>query len=217
MYGKVIDPERRKIALALEKFINLRRTIRSYLPEPVPREVAEKIAISGLRAPTKNNQIKWRLLLIDQSSAKRGEFIRRLMASYSYLSDIRALYQEGYLDLERYQSFTRSFMKGLGTIPLFAVMVAEKPPSSLPNALYTREMAHTLASCGFAAENMLLTALAWGLGGGILTLVSDEAERGLLELMGFSPENHTIAMVLTFGYPAEVPQRPPRELEFKWL
>ncbi|MGC8894934.1 MAG: nitroreductase family protein [candidate division WOR-3 bacterium] len=217
MYGKVIDAKRHRVALALEKFIEVRRTIRSYLPDLLSREIVERIVQAALYAPTKNNQIKWSIYIVDHQTPLRPEFIRRLRSSYSYLSDIRALYESGYLDLDRYSSFVEKFMEGLAQIPIFVVMSANRPPASLPPALQMREMAHTLASCGFAAQNMLLAALAWGVGGGILTLVSDEAERELLELLGLSQDKNTIAMILTFGYPAEVPQRPHKHVDVKWL
>jgi|GEM_PF-3306696 len=217
MYGKVIDPERIRIAEALEKFVRVRRTIRSYLPDPVPRDVAERIINAGLAAPTKNNQVRWEMRVIDHESPVRAEFLKRLRFSYSYLSDIKALYESGYLDLDRYQGFVKSFMESLEEIPVFAVMVAERPPSTLPAQLYQRELAHTLASCGFAAENMLLVALAWGVGGGILTLVSDEAEAALLDLLGFLRDAYTVAMILTFGYPKEVPKPPHKDTVVKWL
>ncbi len=213
MYGRVIDPQRKKIALALQKFINARRTIRTYLPDPIPQDVVEAIVESGLWAPTKNNQIKWSMFLISDHS--RDGFLKALRKSYSYLSDIKSLYDSGYLDLEQYQAFVKKFMDGLENIPVFAVMIAEKPPADMPPSIWSRELAHTLASCGFAAENMLLTALAWGVGGGLLTLVSDDADAQVLNFLGISPETHTVAMVLTFGYPAEVPTRPPRKVQVK--
>lgn len=211
VYGKVDEGKRRRAAEALEKFINWRRTIRAYLPDPIPKEILMKIVNSGRWAPTKNNQVKWQAFLVTSPEAREG-LVDALKKSYSYLEDVRVLHETGYLDLEQYRGFVSKFLESLERVPAFVVMVAERPPRELPQSLWARELAHTLASCGFAAENMLLTALAWGVGGGILTLVSDEAEEEVLGFLGLSPERHTVALILTFGYPAEVPKKPSREV-----
>ncbi len=212
IYGEVVDERRRKAAEALEAFINWRRTIREYLPTPIPREILERIVNSGRWAPTKNNQVKWQAYLITSPEARKG-FVEALKRSYSYLEDVKVLYETGYLDLEQYKRFVSKFLASIEVVPAFVVMVAERPPEELPQSLWARELAHTLASCGFAAENMLLTALAWGVGGGILTLVSDEAEQEVLRFLKVPQDKHTVAMILTFGYPADVPKKPHREVK----
>ncbi|MEO8925190.1 MAG: nitroreductase family protein, partial [Caldimonas sp.] len=78
---------------AVEAAITTRRSIRAFVPTPVPREVVERILAVASRAPSGTNTQPWNVYVLT-GEAKR-DLSRRLVAAYDDPAEA-ASHQEEY-------------------------------------------------------------------------------------------------------------------------
>jgi nitroreductase len=145
-----------------------RRSVRKYLPKPVPEEIVQKLLAAGMQAPSARNQQPWQFVVIDD----------------------RAI---------------------LGQVPGFmpnAAMAADAPLAILICGDLELETSpgYWVVDCAAAAENMLLTAHALGMGA-VWTGVYPRDPRmdGLRKLLGL-PDMVVAHSLVVVGYPAEQPK-----------
>ena len=86
----VITPES---TAAVDAAITSRRSIRAYLPEPVPQETLEAILGVASRAPSGTNTQPWRVHVL--TGASLNALVDRLMAAYNDPAQV-GLHQEEY-------------------------------------------------------------------------------------------------------------------------
>ncbi|MGZ5130569.1 MAG: nitroreductase [Caldimonas sp.] len=67
-------------ALCVEEAITSRRSIRAFLPTPVPRELLERLLAVASRAPSGTNTQPWRVYVL--TGAAKADLSRRLIAAY---------------------------------------------------------------------------------------------------------------------------------------
>jgi nitroreductase len=85
--------------------------------------------------------------------------------------------------------------------PVYVVICAEEVPDAKD-----WDRATYLADCAMAAQNMMLSAYALGLGSCVVLSFSPPAVQEILEL----PVNIKPTLVVTLGYPAQQPSPPSR-------
>ncbi|HOV43167.1 MAG TPA: nitroreductase family protein [Syntrophothermus lipocalidus] len=171
--------------------IHSRRAVRQYRPDPVPKEVLQRILDAANWAPSGMNRQQWYFVVAS------GEKKKALGASYAKIAE---RYTARWDDAERRKQFIE-FAQTYGGAPV--VIVALTDAAGDPA---TRKM--NLESVSAAFENLLLAACAEGLGSCWMTgPLQDEASlRQILNI----PDDKEIVAVTPIGYPAFQPPAPPR-------
>ena len=160
--------------------IHSRQSIGEVKPDPVPRELIEKLLSAAVQAPNHYKVRPWRFVVLTGDGRKRlGDVIAQSFAEKFPQAPASAL------DKER--------AKPLRAPVLIAVGV-DKP--SEPNVLEVENICAAAA----AVENLLLAAHALGLAAKWRT-GEDARNPRVKEFLGFTPDQHLIAFVY-IGYPA---------------
>ncbi|MFZ5810644.1 MAG: nitroreductase family protein [Thermodesulfobacteriota bacterium] len=195
----------------LVRLMRSRRSTRSYLDRPVPREVLEDVVRAGVSAPSGHNSQKWAFTILPDRKAviflgnALARFFRRLnrTAANPLIRLFMRLVGRRDLD-EYYREHFASVEKALedwdrdGTDRLFygapaVIVVTSRPGASCPaeDAL-------------LAAQNMLLAAHAMGLGTclvgyAVAAMGHDPAIKAGLDI----ERRETVYAVIALGYPKE--------------
>jgi nitroreductase len=161
------------------KAIFTRQSISEVQPDPIPREIIEKLLSAAVQAPNHYKVRPWRFIIMSgEGLIKLGEVIAgSFKARFPQVSE-EAMEKEG--------------KKALRAPVLIAVGV-DKP--SEPKVLEIENICAAAA----AVENLLLAANALGLAAKWRT--GDEArDPRVKEFLGFAPDQHVIAFIY-IGYP----------------
>ena len=187
------------MAMELDLCIKGRRSVRSYLDRPVPREVIDRLLDAAVWAPSGMNGQPWRFTVIqdreviESLSDRTRELVMKSMPLPEHLL---AAFKSGQ-DVVFYGA------------PLLILI-------SVPKNLDWRTV--NLLDCGLAAQNMFLFAHQEGLGScfiGFASLLNQVPE--VLAGIGI-PEDHELMAPLIFGYPREVPEAKPRAAKvLRWI
>ena len=147
-----------------------RRTIRRFKPEPVSRELLERLVDAGRLAPSAANLQPLEFVVVDEAKLKAGVFPCLKWAAY--------------------------------------ITPAGDPRPGEEPAAYIVTLANTKIrekmfeyDVGAAMENMILAALADGVGSCWLLSIDRDKLRTILGV----PEEYRIDSVLALGFPAEEP------------
>lgn len=182
--------------------IKTRRSVRSYEPKPVPREILNAVIDAGNEAPSAMNSQPWRFVVVESPEAKRRLLAAALPKAKMIVETVKDI------DPERYEAI-------------------KKRQTELPDPIYYSAPAIVFVigigtygahSCPLACENMMLAAHALGLGScwvGFGAMVTDDPEvRRLLELQ----KGDEIFGPILFGYPKITAPRPPKKgPSVKWV
>lgn len=178
--------------------IRTRHSIGKVKPDPVPRELIEKLLDSGNQAPDHHRVRPWRFFVLT------GEALNRLGDAMA------ASHRERKPDLpaENYEK-TRALPH---RAPLIIAVGVDKPGEE--RIIEIENICAAAAAC----ENILLAANALGLAGHWRTgtYARDEMVK---ELFGLEPDQHLIAF-LYIGFPtgeATVNERPPVDDRVTWM
>lgn len=168
--------------------IHTRHSLGKVKPDPVPRELVEKILEAAVQAPNHYKVRPWRFVVLT------GEGLKRL-------GDVMAASQQ-----ERHPDFPPDAFEKCRALPFRAPLViavgVDKP--SEPKVLEIENICAAAA----ATENLLLAAHALGLGAKWRT--SDWARDPMVkEFLGFAPDQHVIGFIY-IGYPEFMPEPTPR-------
>ncbi len=195
----------------LVRLLRSRRSTRSYLDRPVPREVLEDLVRAGVSAPSGHNSQRWAFTILPDRDAvvflgdALAGFFRRLNRMAANPLIRLAMRLVGQRDLEDYyRDHFASVRQALadwdrdGTDRLFhgapaAIVVACRPGASCPaeDAL-------------LAAQNMLLTAHAMGLGTCLIgyAVAAMRHDRAIPQRLGID-RRETVYAVIALGYSSE--------------
>lgn len=178
--------------------IRNRRSVRSYKPDPVPRELVEKIIEGGNWAPSAGNLQPWRFVVVEDVDIR--ERLREI-ALPRWMRAMEILKEE---DPDRYEMFV-DYMDCKDPVYYSApVIIFVIGPSDV--------------NCALACENMMLAAHSLGLGCcyvGWGALVLGELE--VLEILELKPEESVLGPIV-LGYPERYPEPPPKDdPEVKWV
>lgn len=172
--------------------IEKRHSVRDFRPEPVARDVVERIVLAASMAPSSMNEQPWTYYCCrGESRAALGEIIAQ---STVHLSEYMEL-----LGPKRYED-AMQWYSSLGNAPVLVAV-------SCPDADSDFATLNRNISLGASLENFLLAATAEGLASCSITFsmwVKDEMA-SLLEL----PDDHTVLTVIALGYPGTVPPSKP--------
>jgi len=147
-----------------------RRTIRRFKPDPVPRELLERLVNAARLAPSAANVQPLEFIIVDDARAKAEVFPALKWAAYiAPAGDPKP-----------------------GEEP--AAYVVTLVNSKLREKMFEYDV-------GAAMQNMILTALAEGVGACWLLSIDRDRLRAALGV----PEGYRIDSVLALGYPAEEP------------
>ncbi len=213
--------------MQLDEAIQGRRSVRRFLPQPVPRADIEAMLEAACWAPSSTNFQPWRFLVV-----LRGDLIEH-MARLAY-----ERFDEGLKEVRRRRRepearvagallrFLRGYGSFFGDAP--AVIVACGVPYSVPKfeqaadaaiakiaASGGEQVAHIFfstvdKSVAMATQNLLLKAHEMGYGAvAIDTPLAVEGQlKALLEIPADDPMR--VIMLIALGRPAEAPAPPPR-------
>jgi len=162
-------------------------------PDPIPREVVERLLAAAVQAPNHYHVRPWRFIVIQGAARERlGEvFAEALRASHPDMP------QAG-LDKERAKPLRAPLIIAVGV--------------DLPDDPRVIEVENICAAAA-AAENLLLEAQALGLAGmwRTGTAASDSRVKAFLGL----PANQPLIALLYIGYPEARESPPPERLSFE--
>lgn len=175
-----------------------RQSIGKVKPDPLPRDLIEKLLAAGMQAPNHRDVYPWRFIVIQGDGRKQlGEALAAsLKAEKPDLSDAA-------LDAEK-AKFYRS--------PVIIAVGVDKP--SNPKVI---EIENVCAAAA-AAQNILLAAHALGLGAQWRTGAAADSPQ-VKALLGLAADQHLIALIYV-GYPlSEVApkSRPSFDDRTRWL
>ena len=177
------------------KNIRTRRSVRSYDPKPIPRDVLNAIVDAANEAPSAMNNQPWRFVVVEDTEAKRKLLQAVLPQAKRITESIRDV------DPERYEMIKKRY-------------------SELPDPVYYSAPAivfvigsgkYAAHSCPLACENMMLAAHSLGLGScwvGFGSMVTEDAEAR--KLFALRDEESIFGPIL-LGYPYGETVRPPKK------
>jgi nitroreductase len=169
-----------------------RRSIRRYLPKPLPREILEQIVKAGTYAPSARNSQPWHFTVVT-SPGRIDRITEELKAAVARMP------QNHYKDFVGAASYSVNFRNA----PVFIIVSGDAGASIMIEA-----------DCALALGNMFLAAHALGVGScwvNQLGPIGDEPGfRAHLTALGF-PESHRVIGGLALGRPdGPRPPAPPR-------
>jgi len=189
--------------------IHRRRAIRKYRPDPVSREDIRTILDAANHAPSAMNRQQWEFIVVTgKKIGEMGESFGRIIEEYTRSWDASRT---------RGSPFTREefvrFAATYGGAPVVIVVLTDMAK--------TKDFQRAnLESASAAMQNLLLAATALGLGTCWMTgpLQDEKALRRILQI----PIDKEPVAVTPLGYPAEMPDAPPRldpslEQNVRWV
>ena len=183
--------------------IKNRRSVRQYKPDPVPREILQRVLDAANWAPSGMNMQQW-------------EFIVVTGATKNQLSDSFYMVAQAYsakMDDESRKKMYLEFAATYGGAPLIIAILAPKTEKESMQKMH-------LQSISAALQNLLLAAWAEGLGSCWMTgpLADEPGIRSILDIA----EDKEIVALTPIGYPAVIPPAPSRidpelKTKVKWV
>ncbi len=181
------------------EIINLlaaRRSIRRYLPNPVPEEIVHHLLTSATWAPSAHNRQPWRFAVI------QTEAIKQELASAMGTKLKRDLQADNVPESIIQKDVTRSYERITKAPLIFIACTSMEDMDNYPDPIRQQnEWVMATQSTAMAIQNLLLAAHAFGLGACWMCapLFSQEVVQMTLGL----PSNWEPQALITIGYPAE--------------
>jgi len=177
----------------LYEAIKGRRSVRRFKPDPIPKEIVEKIFEMALWAPSGMNLQNWYFIVM--TGEKKEALVQVTSKGYDHIEPVlKEVFAEKPIVVEA----TKKFFKRLGGAPVLVFAYYEP----------TREKPETsFQSVAAAIQNLLLSAHAEGLGACWMTGPLHVAEQ-INEMLGIRDKN--LVAVIPIGYPDQSPPAPKR-------
>lgn len=168
--------------------IKARRSIPKFKPDPVPREIVERMLEAATWAPNHHLTEPWEFAVLDGAAKMQFAEIRRRFRLALFADPASP---------EARKAADKVYQDTVATPTIVAVTtrVADEPD--------VRD--DDFAATFIAIQNMLLTAVAMGVGTYMRTggLIHDPSLRQFLQV----PPDRRIAAIVYVGYPALIPER----------
>ena len=184
-------------------WLESRRSVRRFRPEPVPQDQLRRVLEAATWAPSAHNRQPWRFAVLTSSGAKSclaealgGEFRRDLLV-------------DGLSEEEVDLQLTRSRQRILSApVAILLCLDSTLGDTYRDERRQQAESMMGVQSAALAGGQLLLAAHAEGLGGVWMCapLFAPEAARGALEL----PSSWQPQALLLLGYPDQIPAPRPR-------
>ena len=199
--------------LTVKEAIEIRRSVRRFLPDDVPDELIRQMLEAARLATSASNYQPWRFLVVRDKKVKQE--IRHICLEQKFIEEAPVVIV-CFGDLERYSKKAqrrrgREFLKS-GVISTLSGRFADPKYraylDSLPNPPYQELLTPVIANTFIAIEHLVLMATALGLGTCWVGGFTDGS--ALNHLFGLSA-NLIPAAVIPVGYTAgEIPPQRPR-------
>jgi len=154
-----------------------RRSVRKYLPDPVPERVLARVLEAGSLAPSGHNRQPWRFVVVREEGRRRA------------LADAAASHNGFIAEAPVVLAF-------LG----FLAYGGAPAPDARTRGSWTWDM-YVRYNVAIAAAYVTLAATAEGLGTCWINNYDEERVRAVLNV----PEQYALVCLMTAGYPAEEP------------
>ncbi|MFN2199400.1 MAG: nitroreductase family protein [Anaerolineales bacterium] len=190
--------------LAAHEFLRTRHSVRTFRPEPVPREVLERILSTAVQAPSAHNRQPWRFVILDQPAGRERLAVAM---EIGFAVDLR---KDGLTEIEIQKQLARSRARILGAPAAVVLCMDESEMDRYPDE--SRQAAESLMaaqSVALAGGTLLLAAHAEGLGSLWMCAPLFAQERVIRALdmpAGWQPQ-----ALLLLGYAAREPVLRPRK------
>ena len=182
--------------------IQLRRSVRRYLPDPVSDRDLETILQAGLSAPSGLNLQPWYFLAL-KSPEKRQELLDIMeRVGGSIGEELSARFQ----DHPEVIAETTQFIRTLGNAPVILLVFLMRDDYADPRT--------ALISASAAVENAILAARDLGIGSCWLTAANQTGYDTEVR-DHFAPGKGELVATVTLGYPAKWPAAVARRKE-RW-
>lgn len=207
---------------ALLDLLRARRSVRSFRPDPPPRDLLERLVEAAVTAPSASNKQPWRFVIVTDRArieALAGavrEAVERIAGHVepSAVTAFRA-YGDYFTRFEAAPALVVALHRGL---TLLSNLVDDALDPADRARIEAMERQSGLIGTALALENLLLMAHALGLGASGMTgpLVADDRLRALLDV----PPSWNITALVPVGWPAEAPgptARKPAASVIRWV
>ena len=176
-----------------------RRSVRSYRPDPVPRDVLEDILRSACCAPSAVNRQRWYFAAVQDPEQMTR--LREIMGRVS--ERFRPVLEQRYGTDRDSARQRETFLAGLGGAPVCVLAFLLEPEDT------EQDRDGAMQSISAAIENLLLAA--WDRGLGTCWMASPQRMGFGAELQrNFAPGRGEFVAAITLGYPGAIPEMPPR-------
>ena len=168
-----------------------RRTVRQFKPDPIPQETLDAVFEAAMWAPSHGNAQPWEFVVVGPEARTRLLGMFRAKAD-ELLADP---------DLPPPKRKNIEILKeDFGGAPFMVAVVSRPPTDDL-------EKVENAMGAAVAVQNMCLAAWEAGVGAVWLSFGVAPPVRGVLGIK----EGETVVALLAMGFPAEVPEAPPRD------
>lgn len=200
----------------MKEVMQERRSIRRFLPDPVPEEDLLEMLECARWAPSDTNQQPWRFVVItNPETIKRAEEV-----CWEAVERLRVRAEaRGRQDAAKKLRVFGRYAAAFAGAPVLICMVGEPYRSRFTEEIFlpvftddemavvTRE--ESIKSVSLATQNLLLAAHALGYGACAMSGPVILAEKEMGELIGLEP-GHFLVMAVAVGRPAIQPEGPGR-------
>ncbi|HDZ62433.1 MAG TPA: nitroreductase family protein [Nitrospirae bacterium] len=182
--------------------IKKRRSVRSYLSKPVPRDILNTIIEAGNQAPSAMNSQPWRFVVVEDGSLKQKLLQAALPNAKQVLEHVKEI------DPSRYELIIKRYDEMKDPIYYSAPAIV----FIIGSGRYADN------SCPLACENIMLAALSLGIGScwvGFGSMVTEDA--GIRAELVLKDDDKIYGPIL-LGYPDVYPEAPEKKPpEVKWI
>jgi nitroreductase len=187
--------------MELSAAIRGRRSIRRFKPDPVPREVIDKILELAQWAPSAMNMQDWRFIVVEGD--KKNALLKITATAFDHF---RPVLEKNFPDKPKVIEASKRFFETYGGAPVIILAYGGRFPTGQEDHY----------SISLAVQNLLLAAHDEGLGAVWADAAVFFKEKEISGLMGM--EGRKLACLIPVGYPDETPKAPPRrEGRVQWL
>ena len=179
----------------LYEAIKGRRSIRKFRPDPIPREVLQRVLEMAIWAPSGMNLQNWYFVVM--TGERKQGLVEIVSSGYHHIEPVL---KEVFAEKPEVLTFTSRFFKRLGGAPVL-VFAYYEPTKERPET--------SVQTVAAAIQNLLLAAHADGLGACWMTGPVHVGKQ-INEFLGI--HDKTLVAVIPMGYPDESPPAPKRKL-----
>jgi nitroreductase len=179
--------------MELSEAIKGRRSVRRFRPDPVPREVIDRILEFAQWAPSAMNRQDWRFIVVE---GQKKEALLKITATA--FDHFRPVLEKNFPDKPKVLEASKRFFETYGGAPVIVLAYGGHFPMG-PADPY---------SVSLAVQNLLLAAHDSGLGAVWADAAVFFKEKEINALMGM--EGRKLVCLIPIGYPDETPRATPR-------
>ncbi len=183
--------------------VEMRRSIRKFLPRPIVEEDILEILESGRKAPSSKNRQPWQYVVV------RGKAKEEMLAIFRKGIEQEESGSALLPQSRQHIAGARHTAEIMAQAPVI-VFVMNRLGKSLMEAMTVEERVYEICnvqSIGASIENMLLAATEKGIG----SLWIGDIYFAYAELCEWLHSGGTLVAAIAFGYPDEFPRERPRK------